>query len=51
MEKLYFALMQQPKPVIAILKKGELYFDVLTLQDKDIDLLATIVNQTKASLA
>ncbi|MCB2220549.1 MAG: L-seryl-tRNA(Sec) selenium transferase [Bacteroidetes bacterium] len=51
MEKMYFALMQQPKPVIGILKKGELYFDVLTLNDTSVGIVAEIINKTKQTLA
>lgn len=51
MEKIYYALMQQPIPVIAVLKKGELYFDVLTLRDQDIEPISRIISETKQMLS
>lgn len=51
MEKFYFALRQQPIPVIAVLKRGELFFDVLTIRDKDIEPIAGIIHQTKQTLS
>ena len=32
-------------PVVAILRKGDVYFDVLTLSDSQINLLAEIVGE------
>jgi L-seryl-tRNA(Ser) seleniumtransferase len=51
MESLYYALMQQPKPIIGILKKGELYFDVLTLNDGSVSPIAEIIKETKQTLS
>ena len=51
MEKLYSNLMLQKKPVIGVLKKGELFFDVFTLKDEDILHIAEIVNHTQQNLA
>jgi L-seryl-tRNA(Ser) seleniumtransferase len=44
-EKLYYRLMQHEHPVVAILRKGDVYFDVLTLSDSQFNLLAEIVGE------
>jgi L-seryl-tRNA(Ser) seleniumtransferase len=44
-EKLYSGLMDHVKPVVAILRKGDLYFDVLTVTDSQLNLLAEVVNE------
>jgi L-seryl-tRNA(Ser) seleniumtransferase len=44
-EKLYTGLMHHAIPVVAILRKGDLYFDVLTLTDSQLNLLAEVVNE------
>lgn len=43
-EKLYYSLMRHRHPVVGILRKGDVYFDVLTLADAQINLLAETVN-------
>ncbi len=49
--KMYHALLQEEKPLVAILKKGELYFDVLTIFDNQIEeVAATIVKVFKEGL-
>lgn len=42
-EKIYHGLMKHESPVVAILKKGEVYFDMLSIPDNEIDLLVKIV--------
>ncbi len=42
-EKMYLGLLSHKKPVLAILKKGNIYFDVLTLFDDEIPELAQII--------
>jgi L-seryl-tRNA(Ser) seleniumtransferase len=44
-EKMYKGLLSHPAPVLGVLKKGNIYFDVLTLFDEDIkELVQTIKN-------
>ena len=42
-EKVFHELLQQADPIVCILKKGELLFDVLTLQEDDINKVVDIV--------
>jgi L-seryl-tRNA(Ser) seleniumtransferase len=42
-EKLYTGLMHHAKPVVAILRKGDLYIDVLTLAGSELNPLSEIV--------
>ena len=44
-EKLYSGLMQHQQSVVAILRKGDVYFDVLTLPDLQIKILSEIVKE------
>ncbi len=43
-EKLYHSLLDNDLPILSILKKGNIYFDVLTLIDEDISKIAQIIN-------
>ena len=43
-EKLHKNLLQQNKPVLGILRKGNIYFDVLTLQEKELELAAKLIS-------
>ncbi|HNW97478.1 MAG TPA: L-seryl-tRNA(Sec) selenium transferase [Bacteroidales bacterium] len=48
-EKMYQGLLSHKQPVLGVLKKGNIYFDILTLFNDEIDELAKIiieVNQT-----
>ncbi|MBN1339957.1 MAG: L-seryl-tRNA(Sec) selenium transferase [Bacteroidales bacterium] len=45
-ERMYRALMLHNPPVLSILKKGNLCFDVLTLFDEDMDEMAGIITET-----
>jgi L-seryl-tRNA(Ser) seleniumtransferase len=45
-EKMYLALMQQPIPVIGVLKKGELYFDLLTVTDDESEVMVESIHNT-----
>jgi len=42
-EKLYLELLQQEVPVLGILRKGDVYFDMLTLADQELDYTAEVV--------
>ena len=46
-DKLFKALLRNEKPVLGILREGELLFDVFTIQEEDI---ATIVESVKSKL-
>lgn len=43
-KKLYHALLEQEQPILSNLKSGNIYFDVLTIQDNDIDMIAGYIN-------
>ncbi|MCD4684064.1 MAG: L-seryl-tRNA(Sec) selenium transferase [Bacteroidales bacterium] len=42
-EKLYFGLMKHQSPVVSILRKGDVYFDVLTVPEEQFEKLAKIL--------
>ncbi len=44
-EKMHYSLLQNENPVLAILKKGYIYFDMLTIFENDLDDLTKTVNQ------
>lgn len=44
-EKTYNSLLQNKQPVLAILKKGYLYFDMLTIFENELDELTLIVSE------
>jgi L-seryl-tRNA(Ser) seleniumtransferase len=44
-EKMHYGLLAQKTPVLSILRKGNLYFDVLTLADKEIEKTAQIIHE------
>ena len=47
-ESLYKGLLQQSIPVLAILRKGDIYFDVLTMPEQELELaLKSISNVYK----
>lgn len=50
-EKLYKELLQQKIPVLGILRKGDLYFDVLSIQDQEIELTAKTIGIVIKQLA
>ncbi|MFH2141596.1 MAG: L-seryl-tRNA(Sec) selenium transferase [Bacteroidota bacterium] len=50
-EKMYMELMKLEKPVVAILKKGELHFDVLTLLDENISELISVISKVYKNLS
>jgi L-seryl-tRNA(Ser) seleniumtransferase len=43
-EKLYFGLLHYESPVVGILRKGDVYFDLLTIPAGQIEKLAEIIN-------
>jgi len=46
-EKLFYKLLKEPTPIICVLKKGEIYFDVLTLDHKDLKTITQIVKEAE----
>ena len=44
-EKMHYGLLSQRIPVLSILRKGNIYFDVLTLTDKEIEETAQIIHK------
>ena len=43
-EKMYFGLLHHKNPVLGILKKGDIYFDLLTIPEENIMKTAKIIN-------
>jgi len=43
-EQMYFGLLQHKNPVLGILKKGDIYFDLLTIPEEKIVKTASIIN-------
>ena len=43
-ENLYKNLLQQNKPLLGILRKGNIYFDVLTLQERELEFVAELIS-------
>lgn len=43
-ENLYKSLLLQSKPILGILRKGDIYFDVLTIQDNHLELTAKLIS-------
>jgi L-seryl-tRNA(Ser) seleniumtransferase len=44
-EKLYYGLMKHNSPVVAVLKKGDVYFDVLTIPEEQFEFLGEITKE------
>ncbi len=44
-EKMYHGLMKHPTPVVAVLKKGEVFFDMLTIPESELDQVAGIIKE------
>ena len=49
-EKMHTGLLSHKQPVLGILKKGNIYFDMLTIFDNDIKELAEIIFEVHQSL-
>jgi len=45
-EQMHHALLQHKTPLLSILKKGKVYFDMLTLIEEDTDIVAGIIGET-----
>jgi L-seryl-tRNA(Ser) seleniumtransferase len=45
-EQMHHDLLQQPIPLLSILKKGQIYFDMLTLVEEDAEVICTIICET-----
>ncbi len=46
-EKLFYQLLKEPTPIICVLKKGEIYFDILTLEVEELKTIAQIVKEAE----
>jgi L-seryl-tRNA(Ser) seleniumtransferase len=44
-EKMYHGLMDHQTPLVAILKKGEVFFDMLTIPEEELSTVVSIVNE------
>jgi len=42
-EKMYFGLLHHDNPVLGVLKKGDIYFDLLTIPEDEIEKTAEII--------
>jgi len=49
-EKMFAGLLSHKKPVLGILKQGNIYFDVLTIFEEDISELASIISEINQSI-
>ena len=49
-EQLYLGLMKHKYPVVSVLRKGEVYFDVLTLQESQFEKISDIVKEVYFSI-
>lgn len=43
--KIFYQLLQKPNPVLGVLRKGEIVFDVLTIPDEDLEKAAGIITE------
>jgi L-seryl-tRNA(Ser) seleniumtransferase len=50
-EKFHQALLDHSQPVLAILKKGNIYFDMLTIYEKDVEELSNIIVAVNKTIA
>ncbi len=50
-EKLFQGLLDHQSPVLTILKKGEVYLDLLCIADDDIPHIASVINDVNKSIA
>lgn len=44
-ERMFYALLKQKPAVVSVLKKGELYFDLLTIPDDQLEQLAQLIKE------
>jgi len=49
-EKMHNDLLQHKTPLLSILKKGMVYFDMLTLIEEDADIIARIIGETHENI-
>ena len=49
-EQMHQELLQHSKPLLSILKKGKIYFDMLTLVEEDTDIITEIIGETHTKL-
>ncbi|MBN1151328.1 L-seryl-tRNA(Sec) selenium transferase [candidate division WOR-3 bacterium] len=45
LERMFFSLMRNSKPIVSVLRKGELVFDVLTLKERDFEYIADSISE------
>ena len=50
-ERLYKGLLRQSIPVLGILRKGEIYFDVLTMQEQELELASKSIRDVYKKIA
>ena len=50
-EKIYRGLLQQHQPLLGILRKGNIYFDVLTLQESELELASGLISDVYKQIA
>jgi L-seryl-tRNA(Ser) seleniumtransferase len=50
-EKMYHSLMQQDMPIVAILRKGDIYFDVLTIPEEQFNDLIEAIQSVHFKIA
>jgi L-seryl-tRNA(Ser) seleniumtransferase len=50
-EKMYYALMHHNVPVVAILRKGDIYFDILTIPEEQFDDLIEAIQSVHFKIA
>ena len=49
-EKLYFALMKHQSPVVSVLRKGDVYLDVLTVPEEQFEKLSKVVKEVYSQI-
>jgi L-seryl-tRNA(Ser) seleniumtransferase len=50
-KQMHHELLQHKKPLLSILKRGKIYFDMLTLVEEETDIIAEIINETYKNLS
>lgn len=50
-KQMYLDLLQHEKPLLSILKRGKIYFDMLTLVEEDTAIISSIIGETYKNLS
>lgn len=50
-KQMHHELLQHKKPLLSILKRGKVYFDMLTLVEEDTDIISGIISETYKTLS